>query len=103
MYLEYYERLRLLVHDADVPQMDKKWTWVLREGALAKTWEYKQNEAAAAQHFGIFRDALRTMRSQDERNMDYVPVLRPRRIAVSTIRRLSDSVNDNYPSYSVGY
>ena len=102
MYLEYYERLRLLVNDADAPQIDKRWLWVLREGALAKAWEYKQNEAAAAQHYAIFRDGLKTMRAQDERNVDYVPVLQPRMVSpASTIRRQSDSVSDNYPGYAL--
>src|SRR3990167_8544267 len=49
MYYEYYEQLRMLVNASDIPQMDSKWNWVLREGALAKMWTYKQNEAAATQ------------------------------------------------------
>ena len=101
MNLEYFERYRYLVHDTDVPQMDVKWGWVLREGALAKTWEYKQNETAFAQHQAIYQQGLKLMRAQDEANADYIPVLQPRFSQYGTIRRVSDSVNDNFPSYSL--
>ena len=101
MYLEYFERFRYLVHATDIPQMDIKWNWILREGALAKTWEYKQNEAASAQHQAIYDRGLKLMRAQDESNLDYVPVLESRMISYGTVRRDSDSVNDNYPSYSL--
>ena len=103
MYLEYYERYRYLIHDTDIPQMDSQWTWVLREGALAKAWEYKQNEQLFLAHRAIFQQGLLQMRSQDERNVDYVPVLQPRSVVSSVVRRYADSVNDNYPVYGVGY
>lgn len=102
MYLEYWERLRLLVNNADVPMLDKKWVWVLREGALAKTWEYKQNEELSEAHLQQFLRGLKLMIQQDERNMDYVPVIRPRQWRSSLVRRYADSVGDNYPSYAVG-
>ena len=88
-------------HDTDVPQLDVKWIWVLREGALAKAWEYKQNEAATAQHYAIYQQGLKQMRAQDEENLDYVPVLQPRIYDYSTVRRVSDSVGDAFPSYSL--
>lgn len=78
MYYEYLERTRLLVNDDDVLMMDTKWTWILREGALAKAWEYKQNAVASALHQVSFLRGLTTMRQQDERNLDYVPVIQPR-------------------------
>ena len=103
MYLEYYERYRYLIHDTDIPQLDSQWTWVLREGALSKAWEYKQNEQLSLAHRAIFQQGLVQMRQQDERNVDYVPVLQPRQVISSVIRRYSDSVNNNFPSYAVGY
>src|SRR3990167_2243121 len=102
MYLEYHERYRYLIHNTDVPQLDSKWMWVLREGALAKAWEYKQKETASAQHYAIYQQGLKQMRAQDEENLDYVPILQPRVFSYSTVRRRSDSVNDAFPSYSVG-
>ena len=48
-----------------------------------------------------FEDGLKIMRSQDEENLDYVPVLQPRVYDYSTVRRVSDSVNDAFPSYSL--
>ena len=103
MYLEYYERYRYLIHDTDIPQLDSQWTWVLREGALSKAWEYKQNEQLFLAHSAIFKQGLLQMRQQDERNVDYVPVLQPRQVMTSVIKRYADSVSDNFPSYGVGY
>ena len=104
MYLEYYEHYRYLVHNTDVPQFDVEWSWVLREGALAKAWEYKQNEQASAQHQAIFDRGLAMMRRQDSANEDYVPVLEPRITRPSsTVRRYADSVNDAYPVYGLSY
>ena len=103
MYLEYYERYRYLINDADVPQMDSQWTWVLREGALAKAWEYKQNEQLSLAHRAMFQQGLLQMRTQDERNVDYVPVLQPRSMIAGMVRRYADSVSDNFPVYGVGY
>lgn len=102
MYLEYYERFRQMVNDNDVPQIDHKWNWVLREGTLAKLWEYKQNEAAATQHQVLFDRGLVRMRTEDESNQDYVPVLEMRNVWTSVIHRYSDSINDAYPVYGVG-
>lgn len=101
MYLEYFERYRYLTATADVPQIDAKWNWVLREGALAKTWEYKQKETASAQHQVIYERGLRLMREQDEMNQDYVPVLQPRVWSFNTVRLAGDSVADSFPSYSL--
>ena len=102
MYLEYFERFRYLTHATDIFQMPHHWNWVVREGALAKTWEYKQNEAATAQHYGIYQQGLRQMREEDERNIDYIPVLQSRAIVQSVVRRRSESVSNNFPVYSVG-
>ena len=103
MYLEYYERFRHLIHDTDIPQIDSQWTWVLREGALARAWEYKQSEQLSLAHRAIFQQGLLQMRVQDERNVDYVPVLQPRIMIAGTVRRYADSVSDNFPVYGVGY
>lgn len=102
-YVEYYERLRLLVNDADVPQMDHQWHWVLLEGALAKCWDYKQNAAAFLQHQTLFESGLRQMIQQDLANQDYVPILHPRLSWPSTVQRYADSINDAYPVYGVSF
>ena len=103
IYVEYIERLRFLINDADVPQLDYKWNWVLREGALAKTWAYKQNEEAAAISEALFAKGLLQMRNEDERNMDYIPVIEPRiRAPRAAVIRYADSVNGAFPSYGAG-
>ena len=103
MYLEYDERLRFLVHDTDVPQMDHKWLWVLMEGALSKVWGYKQNEVAkqlAQQQYdrGVF-----LMKQQEVRNLDYIPTLQPRHAYDSNVKRYADSVSNEFPTYGVGW
>lgn len=104
MYLEYDERLRLMVHDADAPQLDKKWVAVLLDGTFAKAWEYKQNERLAAQHQALFDRGLRLMVREDSRNMDYVPALQPRQAwPRGVVKRYGDSVNNALPSYGVGW
>lgn len=104
MYLEYYEHYRYLVNNTDVPQLDVEWSWVLREGALAKAWEYKQNEQASVQHQTIFDRGLTMMKRQDSANEDYVPVLEARAVKPSAvIRRYSDSINGAYPVYGLSY
>lgn len=102
MYLEYFERYRYLVHDTDVPQIDAQWNWVLREGALSKAWEYKQNEQLMLAHRAIFEQGLIRMREQDSRNVDYVPVLQPRRLVSSIVKRYADSISNSFPVYGVG-
>lgn len=100
--VEYFERYRYLVHSTDVPQMPHRWNWVLREGALAKTWEYKQNQALATQHQLIFDRALRRMGEEDDVNIDYVPVLQPRVLFRPTVRHVADSISSAFPQYTVG-
>jgi len=92
MYLEYYERFRYLVHNTDVLQMDHKWNWVVREGVLAKAWEYKQNPTLSAQHQQLYDRGLRLMMQQDAVNMDYVPVLEPRERQRVTLVKTDDAL-----------
>lgn len=103
IYLEYFDRYRYLVHNTDVPQIDHTWNWVLREGALAKAWEYKQNETASAQHQILFENGLRMMRKRDEENLDYVPVIQPRRIINPIVKRFSDASGTSFPQYGAGW
>ena len=103
VYLEYYERLRPLTADSDVPQMDHRWNWVLIAGVLSKMWVYKQNEVAGAQAYALYRDGLRQIEAEDQANADYIPVLRRRIVSVPTIYRVTDSVNNNYPGYALNY
>ena len=49
----------------------------------------------------MFAQGLRLMRQVNDANVDYVPVLQPRQVVFSTIRRDSDSVSNNAPSYSL--
>ena len=106
VYLEYLERLHLLIHDTDVPPFDPQWNWVLQEGALSKgLWSYKQNEPKAVLSGQAFLSGLNTMMNADgATRYDYVPVLERRStFPASVVRRYSDSVSDAFPVYGVGF
>lgn len=101
IYMEYYERLHLLTHDTDIPQIDSRWTWVIVEGTLAKVWNYKQKEDAAALAQRNYERGVMLMRQQDERNLDWIPSLHPRAIQRGVVQRVSDSVNNAFPQYTL--
>ena len=102
MYLEYYEVFRPLVHDTDVPQMDAKWSWVLREGALALMWEYKRREELALAHSRVFAEGLLLMQRQDQAAPDLLTTLEPRRSRhLSDLVQLTDAVGSTLPGYAL--
>jgi hypothetical protein len=74
--LEYYTRLRELVNDQDVPGIDRKWHYLIREGALAKVYQYKNQENAQIAALRNFQNGLRRMQKEDMRNVDFVPYLK---------------------------
>lgn len=74
IYLEYYTRIRRLENNADVPDLDEKWLWVVRLGALAKVRSY-QNKPDAALDFKMYGDGVRSMVKADIQNVDYIPYL----------------------------
>ena len=102
-YVEYFEKYRFLVNNTDVPQMNVQNNWLLREGALAKTWEYKHNETASAMHQAVFDRGLKALIKQDMANQDYVPVIQARFNVRSVVTRVSDSINSAFPQYAIGY
>lgn len=100
MYLEYYTRIRMLVNDADVPDMDRKWIPVLIEGTNAKIYEYLGKDEPRKVSLAGFDMGLKNMKLEDIMQPDYIPVLRSilarRRKGVV---KLSDSVaSGNYGS-----
>lgn len=85
IYLEYYTRLRPLVNDSDVPDIDEKWIWVLRQGAIAKVYQYQGKESMYNSAQGLYATGVRSMVKADMGNMDYIPVLKkhaPPRVGV---------------------
>ena len=78
MYLEYFTRLRELVNNADVPDFPQQWHWLLREGALAKIYQFqnKLNDYSAAE--SRYQVGLGKMKAKNELNVDYIPVMNPR-------------------------
>lgn len=77
IYLEYYTRLKELVNDSDVPNFDVKWHWVLREGTLAKTFQYQNKEQSYALAQARYQQGLRQMKREDLLTPDHIPYLQP--------------------------
>ena len=104
MYLEYYERLHLLSAEADVPQLDPQWNWVVIQGALKHLWTFKQQTALALAAEALFQRGLKAMQASDGAALyDTVPVLERRWPGPrSPVTRYRDSVSDAFPSYGVG-
>jgi hypothetical protein len=74
IYLEYYTRIRRLENDTDVPDIDTKWIWVVRLGALAKIENYqKKPDAISTQR--MYAAGVRSMVKSDLSNTDEIPVL----------------------------
>lgn len=94
IYIEYYTRFRSLVNDSDVPNFDEKWHWVIRQGALAKVYQY-QGEAKQSTFIttqAIYASGVRSMVHADLLNVDYVPYLKTSRIREAGITEISDNV-----------
>lgn len=87
LYLEYYTRIRRLYNDADVPDIDEKWMWVVRLGGLAKILQYQGSEKQAqfTTIQAMYASGVRSMVRADEMNVDYIPHLRKHYKDIDTI------------------
>ncbi len=71
--LEYYTRLRRLQNDADVPDMDEKWIWVVRLGVLTKIYQFQEPDATRTLAMqSQFERAVRSMVTADLENPDNI-------------------------------
>ena len=73
--LEYFTRIRRLVNEADVPDIDEKWIWVVRAGALAKIFQYQNKSEDFVLQQNIYQEGVRSMVKEDMVEMDYIPKL----------------------------
>ena len=76
LYLEYFTRIRQLVNDTDVPDIDEKWLWVVRLGAIAKVYAYQKADDKMVSTQAMYAAGLRSMVKSDISESDYIPVLR---------------------------
>ena len=98
--LEYYTRIRQLVNDADVPDIDEKWLWVVRLGAIAKVYQYQNKEGMFASAQAMYGSAVRSMVKADMGESDYIPILRRHERQRGNIVRYS---GEGYGSYGLGF
>ena len=76
LYLEYYTRIRNLVNDTDVPDIDQKWIWVIRSGAMAKVYQYQGKESMFQSMQQMYASGVRSMIMSDLVNVDFIPTLK---------------------------
>jgi len=76
LYIEYFTTIRRLEGDNDVPDLDEKWLWVVRLGAMAKVYQYQNKESLFNTTQALFASAVRSMVKADLGNVDYIPYLR---------------------------
>ena len=90
LYLEYFTRIRQLVNDSDVPDIDEKWLWVVRLGAIAKVYAYQKADDKMASTQAMYAAGVRSMVKSDMQESDYIPVLRRHNKAKTGMVELSD-------------
>lgn len=76
LYMEYFTRIRNLEGDNDVPDIDEKWIWIVRLGAMAKVYQYQNKETLFTATQGLYAAGVRSMVKADMQNIDFIPVLR---------------------------
>ena len=97
IYLEYFTRIRRVEHDAEVPDIDEKWIWVVRLGALAKIRDYQNKPNDAAVAYGMYKAGVQSMVKSDLMIPDNLPTLKRNYfLGRAGIVELSD---DNYSAW----
>jgi len=91
LYLEYFTRIRQLVNDTDVPDIDEKWLWVVRLGAIAKVYQYQNKETLFASSQAMYAAGVRSMVKSDMQESDYIPVLRSHKKLTGMVELSDDS------------
>lgn len=102
MYVEYYTRIRNLVNEADVPDLDEKWLWIVRLGTLAKIYQYQKEENLYNLTQSQFANAVRGMVKADVQEPDYIPHLLPHNVANSGAFVISDNVATGFYGKGIG-
>ncbi len=97
--IEYFTRLRELVNDQDVPAIDRKWHYLIREGALSKVYQYQNKEADYLATWRIYRDGLKEMKKQDFLNVDFIPHLRDSNIAGKVKPGIFELADDTFAGH----
>jgi len=90
IYIEYYTRIRQLVNDTDVPDIDEKWLWVVRLGAIAKVYAYQKADEKMVSTQAMYAAGVRAMVKSDSSESDYIPVLRSHRKLTGMVELTDD-------------
>ena len=94
--LAYYTRIRQLVNDSDVPDIDEKWLWVVRLGAIAKVYQYQGKETQYGAAQSLYAAGVRSMVRSDMFQSDYIPKLKSHRPITAGVIKVSDDVASGF-------
>jgi len=73
---QYYSRMRELKNDGDIPQFDPKWHYIVRLGALAKTYSHLGKEQDFALIQNLYKSSVKSMVMADSDEPDLIDSLR---------------------------
>ena len=80
-----------MINSQDVPDIDEKWIWIVRLGALAKVYQYQNKPADyIVTQQNLYAAGVRSMVKADMQMPDYIPVLRNQRYWKQGIIELAD-------------
>jgi len=75
IYVSYYTQMRNLNNDSDTPLFREHWHYVVRLGALAKTYQYLNKEESFNAAQSLYSSAVRAMVAEDRDDPSYIPEL----------------------------
>jgi hypothetical protein len=77
IYIEYFTRIKRLVNNSDVPDIDEKWIWCVVSGSLAKIYQYQNKIDNYATVLSMYKNGVKSMVEADITNVDHIPYLEP--------------------------
>lgn len=95
IYVEGWGHMKELVNDGDSPPFDQSWHYVVRLGALAKTYQHLGKDSDFAMTHGMYAAGVRAMINSDRGTSDHIPRLRrhsPIPLTVGYARRSKDDI-----------
>ncbi|MBU0598894.1 hypothetical protein KKF61_07990 [Patescibacteria group bacterium] len=92
IYLEYYTSIRRLEHDSQVPDINDKWLWVVKLGALTKIYQHQEPDSQRViTTQELYRRGVESMVKSDLLQPDYIPHLRTHRRRHTGVFEIGDN------------
>ena len=94
MYLEYFTRIPIMDKDSQAPAFDERWHYVVRQGTLAKVYQYLKEETNFLAAQGLFAAYVKSMVEADRYEPDLIEHMKARinRDPVVHLKRSEDAI-----------